>query len=83
MNRAPYLNYLIDRVPASWKQPHTLITHLVHTGDISIREGMDLYRISSMTKVISRLRKQFDIPIRVERKKDETGKLYVRYHLAA
>lgn len=67
--------------PVSHRQAHQLANHLFNRGSISGLEALNTYRITSVTKVISVLRKVYNWPIRAEWRNDETGKRYVRYHL--
>lgn len=74
---------LFDKIPTTYLQARTIAEHLLSIGDISIRECMDLYHVSSVTKVMSDLRKKYEFPIYTHRKRDNNQKLYVRYCLAA
>jgi hypothetical protein len=58
-----------------------VVQHLMDVGSISALEAIALYRITSLTKVVSVLRNEYNWPIKAEWKKDHTGKRYVRYHL--
>ena len=64
-------------------QVHLVEKHLTDVGSISGLEAMALYRIKDLPKIISRLNKEFGYQgdIRHERKKDHTGRHYMRYSL--
>jgi hypothetical protein len=57
-----------------------VLKHLQDLGSLSGLEATALYRVSSLTKVISVLRR-FGWRIIPEWKYDHTGKRYVRYYL--
>ena len=70
------------RMPSTQhKQAFQLARHLQDLGDISGMEAQALYRITSVTKVMSMLRNKYNFPIRAEGRFDHTGKRYVRYFL--
>ncbi len=79
----PTPSQVLNLIPSSFKQARQIANHLVTTGDISIREAQDLYRISSPWKIVSMLKAKYNLNITSERKEDLTGKVYTRYHLAA
>jgi hypothetical protein len=66
--------------------PKTLMTqdemirrHMDTVGSITCVEAQAVYRVRSLTSVMSRLRKA-GMDIRSERKTDPMGQRYVRYH---
>lgn len=61
-------------------QTEALANHLIYQGSISGLEALALYRIVSLTKVISVLKRK-GIAIVGLWKKDNTGKRYKRYFL--
>jgi hypothetical protein len=63
-------------------QPETVLNHLHSKGSISGLEAMALYRITSLTKVMSVLQDR-GTEIRPEWRTDNTGKRYTRYYLPA
>lgn len=67
----------------SHKQAHQVAKHLLDVKDhsLSMMEAVALYRISSLTKVVSVLRDRYNWNIRPEWKNDHTGKRYRRYNL--
>lgn len=65
----------------SHKQAYALAKHLIDLKDISGMEAQALYRVTSVTKVISRLRNEYNFDIRSDWRYDHTGKRYVRYFL--
>lgn len=69
--------------PDSSTQRGQVSDHLIKKGSISGLEAFALYRVSSLTKVISVLRAQFAHDISSEWRQDNTGKRYKRYYLAA
>lgn len=60
------------------KQTDLLIDHFKRVGTVSGLEATALYKITSLTKVISVLRK-LGFNITSEWKRDNTGKRYKRY----
>ena len=60
-------------------QDEIIRRHLDMVGTLTCMEAQTVYRVRSLTSVISRLRKD-GIEIRSERKTDPTGQRYVRYH---
>lgn len=62
-------------------QTEALTNHLKNQGSISGLEALALYRIVSLTKVISVLKRR-GISIDGLWKKDNTGKRYKRYFMA-
>ena len=62
-------------------QEQTVLKHLQEVGSISGLEASSLYRITSLTKRISNLRKGgYDNCIVSEWRKDHTQKRYKRYY---
>lgn len=61
-------------------QKGMVLNHLLNVGSLSQLEADELYRVKRLTSRITEL-KQHGVNIRVERKHDHTGKLYVRYSL--
>ena len=72
-----------NNVPASHLQAYRVAQHLIDLGTISNMEATSLYRVSSLTKVISVLRNNYHLPIVKVFKKDHTEKRYARYYLVA
>lgn len=69
----------LHKIPDSAKQVKAVATHLKDLGDISGLEATVLYKITSVTKVISMLRRVYGWSIRKEFRNDHTGKRYARY----
>ena len=65
---------------ARTSQDDIIATHLDTVGSITCVEAQTVYRVRSLTSVVSRLRKR-GYEIESERKTDLTGQRYVRYHL--
>jgi len=63
------------------KQAYDVLAHLFDLGSISGLEAVALYRITSITKVVSILRNKYNWPITKVWKTDHTNKRYARYHL--
>jgi len=62
------------------EQQRLVMDHLKNLGSLSAMEAKALYRVSSLSKVISLLR--LSCPeIRAEWKRDNTGRRYRRYSL--
>lgn len=64
----------------STNQKGRVLNHLLNVGSLSQLEADELYRVKRLTSRITEL-KQHGVGIKVERKHDHTGKLYVRYTL--
>jgi hypothetical protein len=62
-------------------QVDALLTHLRHKS-ISADEARALYQIRSLSRRIVDVQRSLGITVRKERRKDLTGRQYVRYHLA-
>lgn len=60
-------------------QTRKVFEHIVKVGSITGLEAAGLYRVRSLTKRISEIRKQGH-PIQSEFKRDRTGQRYVKYH---
>ena len=65
---------------AKISQDDMIARHLESVGTITCMEAQTVYRVRSLTSVISRLR-QAGMDIESERKVDPTGQRYVRYWL--
>lgn len=59
-------------------QDELILRHLETAGTITCAEAQTVYRARSLTSIIARLRREYDIVS--ERKTDITGQRYVRYH---
>ena len=61
-------------------QEEVILGHLRKVGNISGLEAHNLYKVRSLTRRITSLRRM-GVPIQPEHKRDATGQRYVRYHL--
>ena len=67
--------------PTPGTQQFDVLRHLKNIGQISGLEAIALYRVTSLTKVMSVLR-SWGWEITAQWRRDHTGKRYVRYFLA-
>ena len=63
----------------SHHQAYQVAKHLTDLSTISALEATSLYRITSLTKVISVLNNRYGFAISKEWRNDHTGKRYARY----
>lgn len=63
-------------------QSELLFDHLVSIGSITPVEALALYQVRSFHRRMSDLAQQHGVKFRKERKRDHTGRAYVKYHFA-
>jgi Helix-turn-helix domain len=63
-------------------QVNALLTHFRQKNSITADEARSLYQIRSLSRRICDVQGHLGVTLRKERRRDLTGRQYVRYHLA-